>query len=513
MSKYNTFLTAYQVILPLSTEILIPKDDSVRLVGSVLGKLDFSQEAKAYARRRRRWPFVILLRVVAYGFMRGFRSVRSIETACRENINFMWLLEGYPVPDHNTLARFINAVDMNAVLVKVNKLLIELDELKFDHAFIDGTKIEANANRYSFVWKSAVEKHRAKLLPKIEAFLGEIYARYGVKFLSADGVANYLELLEFECVFGKGNHKCQEQRDLETARDYAARLQKYDAAIEKIGTTRKSMSKTDPGATFMHLKEDHMRNEQLKPAYNIQLCIESEYITGLYVSSDRNDQATLIPFLDKLESEYGRRHTNATLDAGYESEENYAYLQKKQQTAYIKPQNYEQKKTRAYKRQIGRKENMHYDPVANEYTCANGKKLKAIYNYIRKSQTGYEQTVTKYQCEDCTGCTMRNLCTKAKEGKPKEIECSRLFEELRAASYERITSKLGIQLRVNRSIQAEGTFGIIKQDYGFRRVYRRGTDEVTTEIALVCLAFNLNKFHSNLINERTGFRLHEIQSG
>jgi len=221
----------------------------------------------------------------------------------------------------------------------------------------------------------------------------------------------------------------------------------------------------------------------------------------------------MIPFLDKLESEYGRRHKNATPDAGYESEENYVYLQKKQQTAYIKPQNYEQKKTRTYKSQIGRKENMRYDSAVNEYTCANGKKLKAVYNSVRKSQTGYEQTVTNYRCEDCTGCTVRNLCTKAKAGKPKELECSRLFEELRAASFERITSKLGIQLRVNRSIQAEGTFGIIKQDYGFRRFCRRGTDEVTTELALVCLAFNLNKLHSNLINERTGFTLHELQSG
>jgi transposase len=424
----------------------------------------------------------------------------------------MWLLEGYPVPDHNTLARFIGAVEMNAVLVKVHKLLIEFEELKFEHAFIDGTKIEANANRYTFVWKSAIEKHRAKLLPKIEAFLDEIYARYGVKLLSADGVVNYLDLLEFERVFGKGSRKCQEQRDLETARDYAARLQKYDTTIDKIGESRKSMSKTDPDATFMRLKEDHMRNGQLKPAYNIQLCIESEYITGIYVSSDRNDQATLIPFLEKLESEYGRRHKNAALDAGYESEENYAYLQKKQQIAYIKPQNYEQQKTREYKRQIGRKENMRYDSAANEYTCANGKKLKAVYNSVRKSQTGYEQTVTKYRCEDCTGCAVRNFCTKAKDGKPKELECSRLFEELRAASYERITSELGIQLRINRSIQAEGTFGVIKQDYGFRRFYRRGTDEVVTELALVCLAFNLNKFHSNLINERTGFALHEISS-
>ena len=513
MNKYNTFFNAYQVILPLAVEVLIPHDESVRTLVSVLEQIDFSDEAVAYAKRRRKTPFAIMLRVVVYGFMRGFRSVRAIEAACRENINFMWLLEGYPVPDHNTVQRFIAAVDMNAVLVKVNKLLIEFEELKFENAFIDGTKIEANANRYIFVWKGAAEKNKAKLLPKAKTFLADFNARYSVSFLSLDGVINDLEYLDFKRAFGKGSRKCQEQRDLETVRDYAIRLQNYETAIERIGESRKSMSKTDPDATFMRLKEDRMRNGQLKPAYNVQLCIESEYITGVYVSSDRNDAGTLKPFLDKLKSEYDRRHENVTLDAGYESEENYVYLKDKKQTGYIKPQNYEQAKTKKYKSQIGRKENMQYDPESDEYTCRSGRKLKAIYKSVRKSTSGYEQTVTTYRCEDCTGCPVRNLCTKAKDNRPKEIECSRLFEELRAESLKRIISEFGIQLRINRSIQAEGAFGVIKHDYGFRRFNRRGLKEISTELALVCVAHNLNKFHNNILNERTGFSLHEIQSG
>lgn len=512
MNKFKLLSNSYQLILPLSTEIMISKDNSVRMLAGALDRIGFGEEIKVYAKRRRRIPFIILMRVVVYGFMRGFRSVRAIESACRENINFMWLLNGYEAPDHNTIARFINAIDMNTVFVKVNKLLIELGEIKFEHGFADGTKIEANAGRYSFVWKGAVEKHRAGLLPKAAVFLAEACTRYGIKFLSLEGIINYLEGFGIESVFGKGKRKSLAQRDLETAKEYAEKLRRYDKYLKAIGTRRKSMSKTDPDATFMRLKEDHMRNGQLKPAYNVQLCVESEYITSIYVSSDRNDSGALIPLLDKQAGEYGKRHKSLTLDAGYESEENYAYLKEKEQTAYIKPMNYEQSKTKKYKRQIGRKENMLYDAALDQYTCANGKKLNPVFEAVRKSDSGYEQTVTVYRCADCSDCGLRALCTKAKDGKAKEIECSRAFEQYRAESLKNITSGLGIQLRINRSIQIEGVFGIIKQDYLFRRFNRRGKNEISTELTLICLAYNLNKLHSNLITGRLGFSLHEISS-
>lgn len=508
MNYFTTNSRSYQLKLPVSTEIFISENSPVRMAASVIEKLGLESEAETWAKRKRDIPFTILLRVVVYAFMRVIRSVRAIETACRENINFMWLLEGYRVPDHNMLARFIKDIDINGIFIKVNKLLIEAGELKFTNAFVDGTKIEANANRYSFVWKGTVEKNRAKLLPNLESFLREASDRYGIKFLSVEGFINYLEQKGFEAVCGKGKRKSQEQRDLERAKEYFGRLQTYDTQLKTIGDSRNNMSKTDPDATFMRLKEDHMRNGQLKAAYNIQLCVESEYITGLHISSDRNDLGSLIPLMKKVESDYGKRHENVTADAGYESEENYAYLAKCEQKAYIKPQNYEQSKTKKYKSQLGRKENMKYDANADEYTCAAVRKLKAVRQESRKTGSGYEQTVTVYRCESCEDCHVRNLCTKAKEGKAKEIEFSRLFEKYRAESLRNIISEKGIQLRVNRSIQIEGIFGIIKQDYGFRRFNRRGKKEISTELTLICLAYNLNKLYANLISGRMGFSLY-----
>jgi hypothetical protein len=333
-----------------------------------------------------------------------------------------------------------------------------------------------------------------------------------VKFVALDGLINYLESLDLIIVSGKGCRKSCEQRDLEIATEYNEKLHRYDTYLEKIGDTRKSMSKTDTDATFMRLKEDHMKNGQLKAAYNVQLCIEGEYIVSFDVSSERSDSLTLVPFLDKVKSEYERKHKNVITDAGYESEENYDYLTKQKQTAYIKPLNYEQSKKRSYKQQIGKKENMEYDSVLNRYICANGKDLNPLYEKIRKSVSGYEQLVTVYECEDCSGCQLRARCTQAKDGNNKKLECSRKFEEYRVESLKNITSPLGIQLRVNRSIQAEGVFGIIKQDYAFRRFARRGKKEISTELALVCLAYNINKLHGNLINDRTGFTLHEVDT-
>jgi len=420
----------------------------------------------------------------------------------------MWLLAGYPAPDHNTIARFRKSADIEAVFIEVVRLLHKAEEIAFENVFIDGTKFEANANRYTFVWKGSVKKHNARLLGKKEAFLEEFNGRYGVKFCSLSGVLDYLDYAEF--VHGKGKRKSREQRDYETAAELYAKEQKYIGYFEQF-EGRKSFSKTDKGATFMRLKDDHMRNGQLKPAYNVQLAVESEYIVEALVSHERSDQLTFIPMLDKISCGYNRRHKNVSTDAGYESEENYVYLEKRKQAAYIKPQNYEQQKKRAYCNQIGRKENMTYDETADAYTCASGRRLNRIYDTKRKSQSGYVSTVAVYQCEDCSGCGKRALCTQAQDGKNKQLQVSRLFEQYRQESFANITTEFGTQLRVNRSIQAEGAFGVLKEDYEFRRFLMRGKANVTIEIYLLCLAYNLNKLHKNIQNNRLKFRLHELK--
>jgi hypothetical protein len=196
-----------------------------------------------------------------------------------------------------------------------------------------------------------------------------------------------------------------------------------------------------------------------------------------------------------------------TADAGYESEENYTYFEEKNQECYIKPQNYELSKMKKFKNDMNLRENMPYDPEKDEYTCQNGKKIRAVYTGIRKSKSGFESEITYYECESCEGCPYKKSCTRAKYNRKMSI--SKKFIEQRKKSLERITSEKGILLRTNRSIQSEGSFGVIKEDYGFRQFLLRGNKKVKAEMLLMAMGYNLNKLHNKIQQNRTGTQLHE----
>jgi len=243
----------------------------------------------------------------------------------------------------------------------------------------------------------------------------------------------------------------------------------------------------------MRMKEDHMRNGQLKPAYNVQIAVNSEYITGIEVFSNRTDYGTLEPFLRELEQQHGKKYEKVTADAGYESLDNYLYLEENGQMSFIKPLNYEQSKTKKYRSQIGRMENMTYNEETDTYTCAMGKTLY-MYRESKDKHSRHNVQVSHYRCEDCSGCPRRSECCKAKdEDRPKEIAVRKLYQEKRAASRANITSEEGINLRLCRSIQAEGTFGLVKNDFGFRRFLTCGKKNVRTELFLLAMGFNLKK--------------------
>ena len=285
-----------------------------------------------------------------------------------------------------------------------------------------------------------------------------------------------------------------------------SRKSKYEDYQKKFDG-RNSFSKTDPDATFMHMKEGHMRNAQLKPGYNVQFAVEGEYVTGVTVSSERSDQLTLIPTLERMYEHIGEYYADVTADAGYESEENYTYFEDKPTECYIKPQNYERSKTKKFKNNMALRENMEYDAELDEYTCQNGKKLKAVYEGIRKSKSGFESTVTYYECESCEGCPYKKKCTRAKGN--RKMQVSKKFIEQRKKSLERITSDKGILLRMNRSIQSEGAFGVIKQNYAFRQFLLRGKRKTFTEILLVAMGYNLNKLHAKTEQKRLKTQLFE----
>lgn len=524
--NYTEFSGRFQLILPLNYEVLIPKDDSVRLLSQILEGLNYEKLYTAYSSNGRK-PAVdpkILFKVLTYAYMNNIYSSRKIETACRRDINFMWLLNGKKAPDHSTIARFRKEYLSDAVedlFYQMVKYLNQIGEVNFENLFVDGTKIEANANRYTFVWKKAVNKNEAKMYIKIQSCIEEINQSYQTGFKITketlmDDLQTVLDYLEdkrqqeqIEFVYGIGKRKTKLQKLTEELQDFQKRQEQYNIH-NRIFEGRNSYSKTDPDATFMHMKDDHMRNAQLKPAYNVQIGVESEYVTGVGIFQDRSDTATLIPLLEDMESHLNTRYRKVIADSGYESEENYLYLERKEQTSYIKPQTYEKWKTRSFKNDISKRENMAYDSIKDEYTCHNGKQLKFIGIIHRTSASGYCSEVTLYECEDCLGCPCKARCTKSKGN--RRMQVSKKFIEKRQISYENITSLEGILLRVNRSIQVEGAFGVLKDDYNFHRFLTRGKISVKNEFILLCFGYNVNKLHAKIQNERVGKPLHQLKT-
>lgn len=522
--NYTSNSIFYQLVLPVDTGILIPPDDSVRLLSQILEELDYTKLMKAYSTKGRNpeVPPIILFKILVYAYMELIFSSREIEKACRRDINFIWLLQGYKAPDHNTIARFRTGRLINIIEDLFNQFvekLGELGEIEYKNIFIDGTKIEANANKYTFVWKKTTSKLELKLREKVKKLVDSLNKDFQTDFKISEQTIEVKELhviLDFfnkkkeeeniEFVNGKGKRKTKVQRIIEVLEDCIAKQAKYDD-YNNTFNGRNSFSKTDMDATFMHMKEDHMRNSQLKPGYNVQIGVEGEYVVGIDIFSERSDQLTLVPFLEKLNSSLHKKYTNVVADAGYESEENYVFLENNNQVSFIKPQAYEGMKKKGFKIDISKRENMKYDVEKDEYTCHNDKQLKPIGTTTRKSKSGYRSEITIYECENCDGCQYKAKCTKAKGN--RQLSVSKVFIERRSESLLNIVSPEGILLRTNRSIQVEGAFGVLKEDYGFRRFLTRGKKNVKVEFTLLSLGYNINKLNSKVQNERLGQLLHK----
>ena len=528
--NYTLNEEGYQLKLPLNLETIIPVDDSVRLLSQFVEAMDLTDLYSTYERINTVSPRT-LLKIVLYSYMNGDYSSRSMELNCKRDINFMYLLEGKPVPDHATFARFRSihfAPCAKRILAEMSGLLYELGEISGETIFIDGTKIEACANKYTFVWKKSVSKNQEKLLMKIADFIDECEQLYGIQIVHGDTVKmKHVKRLRrklyalkqeenIDFVHGIGKRKSPLQKSIETLESYLDRLKGYTKKLHICGK-RNSYSKTDPDATFMRMKEDAMGNGQLKPAFNLHHGVDSEYITWLTISPQPTDTTTLIPFFKEAETYLSFKYKKIIADAGYKSEENYVYLEKNGQVAFIKPSNYEKSKTRKYKKDIGKMENMEYDPEKDSYRCQNRKMLTVQYQRKQKTATGYLRTVTVYQCHECKGCPFKEKCIKGNncktpmEKREKRLYVSKVMKQKREENVKRIISEYGNQLRMNRSIQAEGSFANVKEDMNFRRYLYRGKENVTAQSVILAIGYNINKLHHKIQNGRTGQHLFALK--
>ena len=491
------------------SEFKAEKSEFYRQVSDQLGRLDYRKLYNAYSGMIRKSQVEprILFEIIVCAYMKGVYSSRKIEELCRENIQFILMLDGHEAPDHCTIARFRSgnetAPAIEDLFYQYAAVLENEGLTNHDEVFIDGTKIESKANRYTFVWRKIVEKQLKKikttakeLLHLDEGYVTKLKLKSHIQELDEQIAQKGLTVQK-----GRGHHKPAEIRELDTAEKLLERWDAYEEKLKILGEGRNSYSKTDPDATFMHMKDDHMRNGQLKPGYNVQFAVNSEFITGVGIYADRTDYDTLPQMLEMLSQKHQRQYKQVVADAGYESLKNYRYLSEHGISAYIKPNNYESSRTRKFKAQIGRAENMAYYRPGDYYVCKNERILANIGTYTERSKDGTPKQVMRYRFEDCKGCAYRTQCCKARDPEQqKELVVCREFTDYRQESLERITTERGKLLRVNRSIQSEGAFGQLKHNRHFVRFLTGGKTKVLSELFFLALSQNVLKYISKCDN-------------
>ena len=384
----------------------IDNDDPVRLLSSILEEMDFSNLLQVFPNKTKVHP-VNMFAVIIYAYSQGKYSTRDIEFLCKDSQRTKFLLNSANAPNYSTISRFLSKANniIYELFCQFVEKLLKLSEITTETIYIDGTKIEAYANKYSFVWKKSTLKYKEKLEENILQLIDEFNKYFNKELDSIFDILSFLEEFKIHKVYGRGKRKSKEQL-----------------------------------------------------------------------------------FLEKIKSQ-NIEVKNVVADAGYESISNYEYLKINNYVSYIKPIYYEKSKTRKYKKDLNRVENLEYNEEENRLFRKDGLELEFLY-YGKEKKTIY----------------FRNPETE------KKVKYNYKFRKLSNESKDNIESEFGKQLRMNRSIQVEGAFAVIKEDMKLRKLKVRGKNSVKREIALFCIAYNFNRYISKLSKNKIGTVLHSLKS-
>ena len=506
---FKSYVMGQPSLLPADLEELIPEDHLVRTVHEAIEQIDLSILYQQYeGGGTSSYHPKKMLKVLVYGYAEKLYSSRRIAKALRENVNFMWL-SGQSRPDFRTINRFRGEVMkdiIGEVFASVLELLIEQGHVKLEDYFVDGSKLEANARRHSAVWAKNTKRYKEQAQKKIRELWEEIervneaeQEEYGDQDLPEMGEEAEIDsqrLKEKIDVLNERLRKRPQDKTLKSAvrkmeKDYLPRLEKYEEQEEKLAG-RNSYSKTDEDATFMRMKEDQ-RNPKAwpKPAYNVQLGTENQFIVGFSVHQQASDTSCLKPHLQEVERQLGRLPENWVGDAAYGSEENLVYAEEKQCNAYLKYPTFHREGKPKYRDDPFRAENFTYTPESNCFTCPNDRRLSFDHDYIKETKSGFPTHIHLFACHDCSACPFKEQCTRSEGNRHLHVNWN--YWRLKDAARQRLTSEKGVKLRSRRGWEVEGVFGHIKYNRDFHRFMLRGLQKVRTELGLISLAHNFIK--------------------
>ena len=487
------------LLFPPSLEEKIPATHSVRVVNTVIDNLNVDSILDSYRGGGNScFHPRQMLKILVYAYLNNIYSSRRIEQCLQENIYYMWLGGGI-TPDHRTINYFRGKRlkgCFDTLFTQIVELLHKEGFVSLQVQYIDGTKIESAANKYSFVWRGSVDKYDTRLREKTDAILRDI--EQVIEEESKDTTKD-IELTTEEFSSRVERIKERMQRDGMT-KQQRKQIKELDSAVEKMAEydhkkevlgSRNSYSKSDEDATFMRMKEDAMLNGQLKPGYNVQISTENQFITNYGIYQRPTDTGTLIDYLESFKERYGIKSKEVVADAGYGSEQNYNYMLENEMVPYVKYNYFHKEQKRKQRNNPYLQQNLLYDKEQDVFICPNNKKLIHTDTYTRTTELGYESKVDKYECEDCSDCPLKSECTKARGN--REIEVNHTLNEYKRQVRELLTSERGLYHRSKRPIEPEAVFGQIKDAHHFRRFRLRSLPKVNIEFGLIAMAHNLRK--------------------
>lgn len=515
---FRPYIPNQTVLFPQRIDENIPENAPVRILNAIVDHLNLDNFKKLY-KETGRCPYhpKMMLKVILYAYMNNIYSCRKIEQLLLRDIHYIWLA-GYEKPDFITINRFRNRVkeEIDNVFTQLVLILADKGLVSLEVEYIDGTKIESKANKYTFVWRKTVERNRAKLMDKIRVLLEQVdeaiaqensVKEISVEFTPAmlsEIVDDLKEALEHE---PQGSDKEQKKarrekkkqiKELEAHRN---KLAEYEHHLEIMGD-RNSYSKTDHGATFMRMKEDAMNNGQTKPGYNLQIGTENQFITDFAFFANPTDTLTLIPFFHSFQDRYNKLPSTGVADSGYGSEENYRFMDENGIEAFVKYNFFHKEQRPRYAPNPFHAESLYYNADGDYYVCPMGQHMVRIGTKRDKTASGYVTQSARYRAQRCEGCPLRGSCFKACGN--RMIEVNHRLNEYKRHARKRLTSQEGVKHRGRRCIEPEAVFGQMKYNMAYRRFRHTGKDKVTMDFAFFAIAFNIKKMCAKLAKKGYG---------
>ncbi len=447
----------------------------------------------------------MMLKLLVYSYLCNIYSSRKIEQAAYENVHFMWI-SGMQKPDHNTIARFrssrLKGV-LKEVFSQVVLLLVESGHIDLQSIYVDGTKIEANANKFSFVWGKAIQKNIDRMKERLNELWDytEQVAKEDMTNVSKPDLANINpEKVEQtistinEALHDKKIDKKKRQQLNYAKKNYAKNLRSNEKKLKKLGN-RNSYSKTDEDATFMRMKDDVMKNGQLKPGYNLQFSTQNQFIVNYSNHYNPTDTKTFIPHLEQLLEMYPDKINNVCADSGYGSEENYHFLETCHITPFVK-YNYfhKEQKNKDNTYPEFHPNNLFYNQKLDVYYCPMGQQMPLQYIKTEKTDAGYKKQIHVYKAQNCMSCPLRGGCHQAQGN--RTIQVNHTLNKMRNKARNLLTSEEGRKHRSQRPVDVEAAFGNLKHNKGFRRFLLRGHEKIDVETGLLAIAVNIKKMNA-----------------